>query len=83
MWNNSDDQNMDQQNIIDQFNDDLISYDEAREVAIQMKQKYKYLADEEHMEIQRETEEEKQKKGKMQNMNHKGTQNWKRDTKNE
>ena len=39
MWNNSDDQNMDQQNIIDQFNDDLISYDEAREVAIRMKQK--------------------------------------------
>ena len=39
MWNNSDDQNMDQQNIIDQFNDDLISYDEAREVAIRIKQK--------------------------------------------
>ena len=35
------------------------------------------------MEIQQETEEEKQKKGKMQNMNHKGTQNWKRDTKND
>ena len=41
MWNNSDDQNMDQQNIIDQFNDDLISYDEAREVAIRIKQKNK------------------------------------------
>ena len=35
------------------------------------------------MDIQQETEEEKEKKGKMQNMSRKGTQNWKSDTKND